>query len=58
MIPKVEVKDIQRSWKWFSWQYEIPTIRELCFSDNIQERYWINECLDSFLKRVCGKINI
>jgi DNA polymerase-3 subunit alpha len=24
-----------------------PLIRELCFSDNIQERYWINECLDS-----------
>ena len=48
MIPKVEVKDYPKSWKWFSeGNMRYPLIRELCFSDNIQERYWINECLDS-----------
>ena len=52
MIPKVEVKDYPKSWKWFSpGNMRFPLIRELCFSDNIQERYWINECLDSLLEK-------
>ena len=52
MIPKVEVKDYPKSWKWFSpGNMRFPLIRELCFSDNIQERYWINECLDNLLEK-------
>lgn len=52
MIPKVEVKDYPKSWKWFSpGNRRFPLIRELCFSDNVQERYWINECLDSLLEK-------
>ena len=52
MIPKVEVKDYPKSWKWFSpGNMRFPLIRELCFSDNVQERYWINECLDSLLEK-------
>ena len=52
MIPKVEVKDYPKSWKWFSENNQrFPLIKELCFSDNIQERYWINECLDSLFEK-------
>ena len=43
MIPKVEVKDYPRcsAWEWDMF----PTLRELLASDNIQERYWVNECI-------------
>ena len=43
MIPKVEVKDYPKcsAWEWDMY----PTIRELLASDNIQERYWVNECI-------------
>ena len=43
MIPKVDVKDYPRcsAWEWDMY----PTIRGLLASDNIQERYWINECI-------------
>jgi DNA polymerase-3 subunit alpha len=52
MIPRVEVKDYPKSWKWFSPGNErYPIIKELCFSDNIQERYWINECLDGLYEK-------
>ena len=43
MIPKVEVKDYP---KVSAWEWDIyPTIRGLLASDNIQERYWVNECI-------------
>jgi DNA polymerase-3 subunit alpha len=43
MIPKVEVKDYPKcsAWEWDMY----PTIKELLASDNIQERYWVNECI-------------
>ena len=43
MIPKVEVKDYPKvsAWEWDMY----PTIRGLLASDNIQERYWVNECI-------------
>ena len=43
MIPKVEVKDYPKcsAWEWDMY----PTIRSLLASDNIQERYWVNECI-------------
>ena len=47
MIPKVEVIDYPKTsaWEWDMY----PTIRELLVSDDIQERYWINECI----KKLC-----
>ena len=52
IIPKVQVIDYPKSWKWFSANnMRYPTIKELCFSDNIQERCWINECLDALLEK-------
>ena len=43
MIPKVEVKDYPKcsAWEWDMY----PTLRGLLTSDNIQERYWVNECI-------------
>ena len=43
MIPKVEVKDYPRcsAWEWDMF----PTLKELLASENIQERYWVNECI-------------
>ena len=42
-IPKVELKDYPKcsAWEWDMY----PTIRDLLVSDNIQERYWVNECI-------------
>jgi DNA polymerase-3 subunit alpha len=43
MIPKVSVKDYPKS---SAWEYDMfPVISSLLTSDEIQERYWINECL-------------
>ena len=45
IIPKVEVKDYPKlGYKMFS---SHPLLNELLNSDEIQERYWINECLQS-----------
>ena len=43
IIPKVNVKDYQpcSAWEWDTY----PTLRDLLASDNIQERYWVNECI-------------
>ena len=43
MIPKVEVKDYPRcsAWEWDMF----PTLKDLLASENIQERYWVNECI-------------
>ena len=43
IIPKVEVTDYPKcsAWEWDMY----PTIRDLLVSDNIQERYWANECI-------------
>ena len=43
MIPKVQVKDYPRcsAWEWDMF----PTLRDLLASEDIQERYWVNECI-------------
>ena len=48
MIPKVEVKDYPKcsAWEWDMY----PTIKELLASDNIQERYWVNECIQKLIE--------
>ena len=47
IIPEVEVKDYPK--KEFSYE-GTPTLTKLFNSDNIQERYWINECWNSMIK--------
>ena len=52
IIPKVQVIDYPKSWKWFSEGNEkYPVIKSLCFSDEIQERYWVNECLNGLKEK-------
>lgn len=59
VIPKIEVKDYQKSLSYFgvnnSYRDELdnnwPVIKSLLTSDNIQERYWINECLISLINK-------
>ena len=48
IIPKVEVKDYPKcsAWEWDMY----PTIRDLLVSDNIQERYWVNECINKLIE--------
>ena len=45
MIPRVEVEDYVKGAIPMSWFGKYPTIIELINSDEIQERYWINECI-------------
>ena len=48
-VPEVEVKDYPKTTSWLgvnNWKAdELPELRRLMVSDNIQERYWVNECL-------------
>ena len=48
MIPKVEVKFYPPSSAW-EWDF-YPTIRYLLASDNDQERYWANECINKLIE--------
>ena len=48
IIPKIKVKDYPKCSAW-EWDF-YPTIRDLLVSDNIQERYWVNECLQELVK--------
>ena len=43
IIPEVKVKNYPACSAW-EWDF-YPTIKKLLASDNIQERYWINECV-------------
>ena len=59
IIPKVEVKDYPRTLSHFgvnnSYRDELdsnwPIIKSLLLSDEPQERYWINECLDALIDK-------
>lgn len=48
IIPEVNVKDYPKSSAW-EWDF-YPTIKKLLASDNIQERYWINECVKKLIE--------
>lgn len=48
MIPKVIVKDYPKGLTKFS---NHPILNQLLNSDEIQERYWINECLNSLKEK-------
>lgn len=46
-IPEVEVKNYPKKTGWFSeGNRRYKVLKELCVSDNIQERYWVNQCLE------------
>ena len=46
IIPKVDVEEYPVGCPWFSpGNRRWPVLKELCWSDNVQERYWVNECL-------------
>ena len=54
-IPKVEVKDYHKT-VWMSEQTkEFPTLAALYDSDDIVERYWVNQCVDKLTE--LGKRN-
>ena len=50
MIPKVKVKDYPK--RIIQFNYPLYTISYLLNSDNIQERFWINECLNALEEKI------
>lgn len=50
IIPKVEVKDYPKGY-WDISKEKWPILYSLMNSDEIQERYWIAECLDSLKEK-------
>lgn len=59
IIPKVKVKNYPKTLSWFgvnnSWRDELdnnwPVIKYLLTSENIQERCWINDCLEALVEK-------
>ena len=59
IIPKVEVKNYEKTLSYFGvnndYRDELDsnwkTIKSLLLSDEIQERYWINECLNALIDK-------
>lgn len=52
MIPKIELPDYPKTCGWFSeGNTRYPLLKALCLSDEIQERYWVNECLTSLQEK-------
>lgn len=51
IIPKVKVIDYAKGFVPQNWINLYPTISNLIWSDNIQERYWINECLKALQEK-------
>lgn len=51
IIPRVDVKDYPKSDPPFTWNELYPTLTYLLKSDNIQERYWVNECLNAICEK-------
>lgn len=52
IIPEVEVKDYP---KFLYFKEEYPVLKELMESDNIQERYWVNQCVEALEKKGLDK---
>lgn len=46
-IVEVPVKDYEKGFVPYKWEDLYPTLASLIWSDNIQERYWVNECIKS-----------
>lgn len=46
-IPQVEVKNYAK----INFEYNFPALKSLFSSDNIQERYWVNECWNALKEK-------
>ncbi len=51
IIPKVKVTDYKKGFVPYDWGDTYPVLTSLIWSDNIQERYWVNECLKGLRKQ-------
>ena len=52
IVPKVTVTDYPQTCGWFSeGNTRYPLLKALCYSDEIQERYWVNECLNELQEK-------
>ena len=49
IIPKVNIKDYPI--KKFEFPVDCPTLNSLTLSKNIQERYWVNECINGLYEK-------
>lgn len=48
IIPHVEVKSYEPNYTFeINWLENYPTLCELLSSENVQERYWVNQCLEA-----------
>ncbi len=50
-IPEVEVTDYKKGFVPYKWEDKYPILCSLIRSDNIQERYWVNECILSLQEK-------
>ena len=51
-IPTVKVKDYPKSSWWNETEMEdYPTLKKLFISDDIQDRYWVNQCWEALEKK-------
>ena len=53
-IPEVEVKDYPKSTANWPMGEDYPILSSLLNSDNKQERYWINQCLEALVEKNIG----
>ena len=61
-IPEVKVKDYPKSLSWFGNNNDLKdeldsdwtTLKSLFLSDNIQERYWANQCFEGLVEKGIG----
>lgn len=61
-IPEVQVKDYPKSLSYFGVNNDLkdnldsrwPVLKSLFLSDNIQERYWVNECFKGLIDKNIG----
>ena len=50
-IPKVEVTDYEKGFVPNKWRDKYPILCSLIWSDEIQERYWVNECIKALQEK-------
>ncbi len=53
-IPEVNVKDYPKSTANWPMEEDYPTLSSLLNSDNKQERYWVNQCLEALIEKNIG----
>ena len=53
-IPEVEVKNYPQIMPYIMDTEKYPILADLFLSDNIQERYWVNQCFESLIEKNIG----